>query len=329
MSYFSDLQSERMRTAIQYLPSINSCLVNLTLSGSVVLCNSNSYFITNLPIGATVSWSLVGGNTSCVSLQSDSPSANQCTLTLTNSSGFNSVTLKADIIMNGVTVKSLQKVINKAVPFSGTYEQMGCSDYGFTTPAITPTTIPSNHTMTVYVGGIVTLTSNYFKLKDVTTSGPYGNFYYAGGNQIRFTLTPANVSQALVITIHEVGCDDEVQLTFYAYPIQNLNLNITPQGSQTYELSVTRNEVAEQSQEGISDIAERTQEDVSAEKDGLRLIDEPWTLEVTNAVNGRNALSREMDEPVYILNTAGWEPGVYVVRAIVGKESLTGKITVN
>ena len=33
--------------------------------------------------------------------------------------------------------------------------------------------------------------------------------------------------------------------------------------------------------------------------------------------------------PTFILNTAGWEPGVYVVRAIVGKESLTGKITVN
>ena len=130
-------------------------------------CTSSSAYVYSLSYslsGASVSWSLVSGNTSCVLLQSNSPSANQCTLTLTNSSGFNSVTLKADVIMNGVTVKSLQKVINKAAPFSGTYEQMSCSDYGFTTPAITPTTIPSNHIMTVYVGGIVTLTSNYFNL---------------------------------------------------------------------------------------------------------------------------------------------------------------------
>lgn len=291
--------------------------------------NSNEYSISYLTNGATVNWSISGTNSSSVCLQSNSPITNHCTVSINTYSFVSSFTLTAQIIKNGVVLKTISKQISRNYSFSGTYEQMSCSDYGFTTPAITPTTIPSNHTMTVYVGGIVTLTSNYFKLKDVTTSGPYGNFYYAGGNQIRFTLTPANVSQALVITIHEVGCDDEVQLTFYAYPIQNLNLNITPQGSQTYELSVTRNEVAEQSQEGISDIAERTQEDVSAEKNSSRLIDEPWTLEVTNAVSGRNALSRNMDEPVYLLNTAGWEPGVYIVRAIVGKESLTGKITVN
>ena len=112
------------------------------------------------------------------------------------------MTLQADVIMNGVTVKSLQKVISKAVPFSGTYEQMGCSDYGFTTPAITPTTIPSNHTMTVYVGGIVTLTSNYFKLKDVTTSGPYGNFQYSCGQGIADGKDYCELNDCFSISMH-------------------------------------------------------------------------------------------------------------------------------
>ena len=112
------------------------------------------------------------------------------------------MTLQADVIMNGVTVKSLQKVISKAVPFSGTYEQTSCSDYGFTTPAITPTTISSNHAMNVYVGGIVTLTSNYFKLKDVTTSGPYGNFQYSGGQGIADGEDYCELNDCFSISMH-------------------------------------------------------------------------------------------------------------------------------
>jgi len=59
-----------------------------------------------------------------------------------------------------------------------------------------------------------------------------------------------------------------------------------------------------------------------------RLFSKPWTLDVTNALTGRKAFSKEMDEPTFLLHTDGWAPGVYVVRALVGDESLAGKITV-
>ena len=49
---------------------------------------------------------------------------------------------------------------------------------------------------------------------------------------------------------------------------------------------------------------------------------------MTNAATGRKALTKEVDAPAFILQTEGWKPGVYVVRALVGEESLTGKITV-
>ena len=94
-------------------------------------------------------------------------------------------------------------------------------------------------------------------------------------------------------------------LSFYAYPIQNFNLSITPQDRKTYELSLTREKVGRSEQ-----------------------VDEPWTLDVTNAATGRKALTKEMDAPAFILQTEGWEPGVYVIRALVGEESLTGKVTV-
>ena len=318
MSYFSALQGERMRNAIENLPSINSCLVNLTLSGSVVLCNSNSYFITNLPIGATVSWSLVGGNTSSVSLQSDSPSTNQCTLTLTNPSGFNTVTLQADVIMNGVTVKSLQEVISKAVPFSGTYEETSILYNGSFTPSIPLTAIPGSRDMDVYVGGLVKVESDYFIGKSISISGPYTN-YYRSGSLVRFTLSTWS-GAPVVITVQAEGCDDEVRLKFFpAIMLDDYSLNISPAGNGTYTLSLIR-----KTEDGVLPETSSAADDCAAP----RLFSKPWTLEVTNALTSRKAFSKEVAEPTFLLHTDGWEAGVYVVRALVGDESLAGKITV-
>jgi Zn-dependent metalloprotease len=301
----------------------------MSISGSSTLCTSEVYSLSNLPFYYSVLWSLTSGNTSSVTLSANTPSVNQCTLTVNNVNTFNSVTLTAQIKLSGTVVGTINKQITKSQPFSGTYEETSGSYNGNPTPAISQTAITNPSATYVYIGGIVTLTSEYFRGKNITTSGPYGNFQHIGNNIVNFSLCPWNVNQSFTIIVQEQGCDDEVQLTFYAYPTQNYNLNIIPQGSQTYELSVTRNEVTERRQENVFDTEERSQEYASAEKVGSRLIDEPWSLEVTNAVNGRNALSRKMDDPVFILNTAGWEPGVYIVRAIVGKESLTGKIIVN
>lgn len=39
----------------------------------------------------------------------------------------------------------------------------------------------------------------------------------------------------------------------------------------------------------------------SAEVGKSELVNEPWTLEVTNAAMGRKALTKEMDAPAFIL----------------------------
>lgn len=52
-----------------------------------------------------------------------------------------------------------------------------------------------------------------------------------------------------------------------------------------------------------------------------------WNLDVTSATTGRKAASISLKEPTYLLDATGWETGIYVVRALVGDESLAGKIT--
>ena len=314
MSYFSDLQMERMRAAIQYLPSINCCLVNLSVSGSSYLCDSNVYSITNLPMGASVAWSLINGSTSCVTLQANSPSTNQCTLTLNNPSNFNLVTLKAEIIMNGVTVKTIQKGVGKPFPFAGTYEEAAGYYNGSSTPAISQTPITDPSGTDVYIGGMVTVRSTYFSGKTITTTGPYG-YYNRSGNKIDFSLCSQNEYQPFTIIVHEQGCDDEVSLMFLPYiTLDGLSLGITPIGSRSYEVSLSCNK------------AETTEESSMDKEDVLK--GKTWTLEAYNAITAHKTTSIELKEPTYVLDTTGWESGLYLLRTVVGDKVLTGKITV-
>ena len=292
------------------------CAAKASMTGSTVLCNSNVYSISNLPTGASVSWSLASGNTSCVSLQSNNPSTNQCTLTLTNASGFNQVMLQADIVMNGTTVRTIKKMIGKALPFAGTYEEAAGYYNGSSTPAISQTTITDPSGIDVYIGGMVTVRSTYFLGKTITTTGPYG-YYNRSGNKIDFSLCSQNEYQPFTIIVHEQGCDDEVRLVFLPHiTLDGLNLSITPVGSRIYEVSLSCKK------------AETTELEASTGKEYV-LKGKTWTLEAYNAITARKATIVELKDPTYLLDTTGWEPGLYLLRAVVGKESITGKITVN
>ena len=187
-----------------------------------------------------------------------------------------------------------------------------------------PTAITNPNATYVYIGGVVTLRSNYFTGKDITTSGPYQNYQFTGGNVINFALCPWNVNQPFTIIVHEQGCDDEVQLTFYAYPLQNnYLLNITPIDGQTYELRLMRN-VTEAAD---GEISEEDANKIAVNADDA-LEGKSWTVEAYNAITARKAASVELKEPTYLLDTTGWESGLYLLRAIVGENVLVGKISV-
>ena len=53
-----------------------------------------------------------------------------------------------------------------------------------------------------------------------------------------------------------------------------------------------------------------------------------WTLEVYNATTGEKVFSREVEGTSFTIDTTGWKPGVYVVRAVIGDEVLNEKVIV-
>ena len=101
--------------------------------------------------------------------------------------------------------------------------------------------------------------------------------------------------------------------------LDDYSLSISPDGNNTYTLSLIR-----KTEDGVLPETSSAADDYKASL----LFNKPWTLEVTNALTGRKTFSKEVEAPTFLLHTDGWEAGVYVVRALVGEESLAGKITV-
>ena len=291
--------------------------------GNDVLCGSNTYYVSDLPSSATVAWSISGTTPSSLTLTQNSPSANQCTITRSGYAEFSYITLCANIMRNGVTLRTVTKKIYRD-NFSGTYEEQGSSYNGHDYPAISQTNITNRSATYVYINGIVTLYSDYFRNKELTTSGPYTYFSHLPGNRVRFSLSSANLSQPFTITVPASGCDDEVRLTFRAHtPYLGLSLNITPVGKRSYEVSLNTSSVDVDNEETSGASVESQQG-----QDADTQVNLSWNLEVTHATTGRKAASISLKEPTYLLDATGWETGIYVVRAQVGEESLTGKITV-
>ncbi len=104
----------------------NSCPYNTTMpkkfyrraipsiSGATLLWNYGEYSVSNLSNDKTVSWSLIGDNASNFTVQNNTPSANQCTITRKSDvefSGSSALTLSAQISYNAVPVTTITKTI--------------------------------------------------------------------------------------------------------------------------------------------------------------------------------------------------------------------------
>ena len=54
-----------------------------------------------------------------------------------------------------------------------------------------------------------------------------------------------------------------------------------------------------------------------------------WTLEVYTATTGEKVFSQTVEGSSFTIDTTGWKPSVYVVRAVIGDEVLNEKVVVN
>lgn len=146
MEYFSPMQAQRMKEAINNFTVLQNTLI--TITGFSLLYNSAIYSLVNLQSAFSVEWSLSGTNASCFTLQNNSPTTNQCTITRKSNSVFNgstSLVLTAQIQYNGTTVKTITKNI-EAPYIVGTSIPCNVENY-------TVGSLPTGHTVTWSLSG--------------------------------------------------------------------------------------------------------------------------------------------------------------------------------
>ena len=273
---------------------------NVSIVGNSMLGNTNVYYVQNLPSNMTVEWSLSDSYYNQNQLFQDAPSSNQCTIIKNSSHEMIGATLTATIKESNVVKQRLRKTVTLYNNLYGTYYN------GVTTKNLnssSPLYVKRNANLSFqsqnFVGATVThegdATVSSFSFNSSTGTA---NFYLS------------SLGTCLVKAIF-----DGVQYTLPFIVTDKLNqLNVVI-GDGQLEASLVPLENEEMGGEGSLENLSR----------GESLV---WTLEVNNATTGEKVFDQEVDGTNYTIDTTGWRPGVYIVRAIIGDEVLNEKVIV-
>lgn len=243
----------------------NNCvqICGAAISGNDIVCNSSVYEVTNLPPGATVTWS-ISPNYSVLQLAPNTPAANQLTITNQHWYEVSNVTLTASI--NGGNCLSFTKQIgndNDGVNSGGLYwEQPSClagnvlhpSESGITSGAtfvhqgcFVYVAISNSYTSVQSTGGTPMAyglgtfvfkagTPNAYTSKCLYFQLPLGS----GGIPFTFTLSKGTGScgkQLLFFSISNNGREAEQTFTVSPVPAKN---NITITGIENFSFSAVK-----------------------------------------------------------------------------------------
>ena len=276
--------------------------MDLTISGPAVTSSQSVYSVNNLPSGFSVTWSLTDGYYNQYCLEQNVPSTNKCKITRNSSHDMSDATLTATIKHGSTAVQIVPKYhLYAYAGFKGTYYN------GVTTKQV-------NLPYPMYVKKNANLSLQSVNLTNATVTHE-GD---ATVSSFSFNSTTGTVNFYLTSNgtcLVKVNCDngDHFDLPF----IVTDNTNILNVAIGNGQLKVSLEPVGEEKLRnlGYADLADNL----------LKSEPQQWTLEVFSATTGEKVFSQTVEGSSFTIDTTGWKPGVYVVRA----EVLNEKVVVN
>ena len=268
-----------------------------TINGPDLICDEGVYTVEGLPSGYTVDWSLSDSYYNDYCMETDTPNANQCTITKDDYDSMIDATLTAYIKYNGMVVQTVIKEgINAFNDIIGHYTSGNISsDISYT--HILPV-MPGYNTIIlspVLIGATVSYSTT------ATIPLYWGFSPYSG--EIDVTMPYNSVGRPIVFNIYDT-CGNYYNL--YLYSQSQYLINISNDGNG---ITVSLNDNSE-SIRGLS-------------------LDEPWSIEIRNATTGELMATKISTNPAATVSTSGWSKGLYVVYVTVGKEVLKEKVLIN
>ena len=285
---------------------------NPTMSGPATICygSTGTYTISDLPPNASVQWTLsneTGPYTPALQI-----SGGTCNITNNYAKSYMG-TLTASVYWDGYFMTSMSNMITLYSGFYGVYNHGSATNQQITIG--NPIWVTKGQQLSVLSPNLVG--------KDVTHSVTAPSAWQYVGSIGKLNLTYPNIStnNPIIISIqnntYSPTCDNSYQLivlpnTLISSHLMNVGFNT---GTISVELTpVISEDVDLDNPSALMDFAK-----------GEPLV---WMLEVYNATTGEKVFSREVEGTSFTIDTTGWKPGVYVVRAIIGDEVLNEKVIV-
>lgn len=282
-------------------------LGNLKIIGdSAISMNGSSYYVSNLPSGMTVTWS-ISDDYYQEEIYEDEPNTNQCTIYGDTSHEMLNATLKAFVYSGTTLVQSASKTVSTQEVFHGTYYN------GQTTKQIN---LPNP--LYVLPGTQVCITSPNLVGASVYYDGNITPYIWSfdSSNGILYVGMPSSPLGTAVINVHVTTALGN-----------SFNLPIV-RASTVYSMFVGVNH----GQITVSLVADEDAENQllrDGNIDGLLSSEQfSWALEVFNATTGNKIINQQIEGNDFTFDTTGWETGVYLVKVTIGNEELTEKIIV-
>ena len=252
--------------------------------GANLINTSSSYEIDNLPDGTTVHWSLTDSYYNANCLSQNTPIVNECTITRSNTQNMTNGTLTAEIKYNGVTIQTLTKSGLFAYEYWGHYTSGNLSgniDYTYFLH------VKPNATTYITSPLLVGATASY------SSSGAIPSIWGFDSTNGNITFVTANTSIPVMINVDDAYGNHYV---LYAWPSSNYNINVI---DNDYSITVS------------------LVEDGDVSKDFT--LDQPWTIEVRSAATGELMINQTSASRSETIATIGWQKGLYIVKATIGK----------
>ena len=285
---------------------------------SVICPTSSTYTINNIPSNLYVTWRYLGDDNSTYPPFTMTTSGNSCTVYNSSSLSFFG-TIMADIMYGSNVLTTLKKRVRGVSSLSGTCHQQGGYYHYQNYQSFTR---PLNSNLRVNQMCTITLQSPKFKDMNISISqggGYVESFSHDGNETITFVAAYSNTDRQFVISGVGNGgpCNNfSITITTTKTPIQPLTISmLTSMDDGCLEVGLKRLAIDNGSQLDSRTYNEATEIGT-------------WTLEVYNATTGEKVFGKEIEGTSFTIDTTGWRPGVYVVKAIIGDEVLTEKVIV-
>lgn len=293
-------------TTLSYINSRRS-IGNLEIIGdSVISMNGSSYYVSNLPPGLTVTWSITNSYYQGA-LEEDEPITNQCTIYGDASHELLNATLKASVYSSGTLVQTASKTVSTEEVFHGTYYN------GQTTKPISlPNPLYVLPGTQVYISSTNLVGASVYYTGNVTPN----IWSFDSTNGLLYVGMPSSPSGAATISVHvTTALGNSFTLPIVrASQVYSMSVGVN-HGHITVSLFEGENSESQPLRDGDND-GSLSSKQVS------------WTLEVINATTGKKVFDQKIESSDFTVDTIGWEPGVYIVKATIGDEELTEKVIV-